>query len=69
MTLTVVPAAGPGLLKPKDAAKSLAISERSLWSLTASGEVQAVRIGRAVRYSPEALAEFVAKQSTGKRRK
>ena len=46
----------PRLLKPKEAADSLAISERTLWALTESGDVASVRIGRAVRYYPADLA-------------
>lgn len=38
------------LLTPRQAAEALAISPRKLWSLTASGEIRAVRIGRCVRY-------------------
>ncbi|MBL9150006.1 MAG: helix-turn-helix domain-containing protein [Phycisphaerae bacterium] len=47
----------PLLLKPRDAARLLAISERKLWQLTNCREIPAVRIGRAVRYS---LAELRA---------
>ncbi|QDT72225.1 helix-turn-helix domain-containing protein [Lacipirellula limnantheis] len=47
------------LLTPKHAAERLAISPRKLWSLTASGDVPCVRIGRSVRYDAADLAEFV----------
>ena len=54
------------LLKPRDAAKRLAVSERTLWSQTEPrGPIRAVRIGKAVRYSPEALDEFVRRQVEG----
>lgn len=46
------------LMTAKDAAKSLAISPRTLWSLTASGDIQAIRIGRSVRYRPSDLEQF-----------
>ena len=49
----------PKLLTPKHAAEQLAISPRKLWSLTASGDVPCVRIGRSVRYDAADLAEFV----------
>ncbi|HWY87154.1 MAG TPA: helix-turn-helix domain-containing protein [Gemmataceae bacterium] len=48
------------LLKPGDAARALGISIRLLWSLTRDGTIPAVRLGRAVRYSPAALAEWVS---------
>ena len=37
----------------------LGISPRKLWSLTASGDVPCVRIGRSVHYDAADLAEFV----------
>lgn len=56
-----VPVAAPTLLlKPREAAAALSISERALWSLTSRGEVPCVRLGRSVRYEPSALAAFVA---------
>jgi len=50
------------LLNPKDAAKTLAISERKLWSLTNAKEIPHVRIGRAVRYSPDDLRAWIDEQ-------
>ncbi len=48
------------LLKRRDAAKLLQISERLLWSLTASGSIKSIRIGqRAVRYALEDLRDFI----------
>lgn len=47
------------LLRPKEAAALLAISARTLWSLTASGEIASLRIGRAIRYRPEDLRAFI----------
>jgi len=52
----------PVLLTPREAAQALAISERHLWSLTKAGVVPAVRLGRAVRYRPAALAHFAEQQ-------
>ena len=40
----------PLLLKAAETAKTLAISPRKLWSMTASGEIPHVRLGRSVRY-------------------
>jgi len=49
------------LLSASDAAKFLAISERTLWTLTHTGKLPAVKIGRAVRYDLNDLNEFIAK--------
>jgi hypothetical protein len=51
------------LLIPRNAARALAVSERTLWGLTyPRGPIRAVRIGRAVRYDPADLADFIAGQ-------
>jgi excisionase family DNA binding protein len=50
------------LIKPRDAAKRLAISERSLWEVTNRGGLPCVRIGRSVRYDPVDLANWVERQ-------
>ena len=52
------------LLNAKEAAAALSISPRSLWSLTASREIPAVRIGRSVRYSLDDLREFIESRRT-----
>ncbi len=52
------------LLKTKEAAKFLALSEKTLWNLTNAGEIRAVRMGRLVRYDPADLEEFVEKSKT-----
>jgi excisionase family DNA binding protein len=53
---TAETAAGPVfLLRPREAARALAISERTLWELTRRGEIPHVRLGRAVRYRPADL--------------
>ncbi len=51
------------LLTARQAARELAISERTLWGLTARGEIPCVRIGRAVRYSRSALVEWIAEKA------
>jgi excisionase family DNA binding protein len=38
------------LLTAQEAAKALAVSPRTLWSLTKNGAIPCVRIGRSVRY-------------------
>jgi excisionase family DNA binding protein len=50
------------LLTTPQAARSLAISERTLWDLTKRGEIPAVRIGRSVRYDPEDLKAWIDRQ-------
>jgi excisionase family DNA binding protein len=47
------------LLDPREAAKLLSVSPRTLWSLTHSGQIKSVRIGRLVRYSIETLRQFI----------
>lgn len=52
------------LLKPAEAAKLLAISLRTLWRMTVSRKLPAVKVGRCVRYSPADLAEYIDRQRT-----
>ena len=53
------------LLKPNEAAAALRISPRLLWSKTKLGEIPCLHIGKAVRYSPAALQEWIAKRKGG----
>jgi excisionase family DNA binding protein len=53
------------LLRPREAAQWLKISERTLWSLTQRGELPAVRIGRSVRYDLTDLVAFVEARKSG----
>lgn len=50
------------LLRPPEAAKALAVSERTLWSLAQRGEIPRVRIGRAVCYSVDALRAYISRR-------
>lgn len=52
------------LVDPGEAARILSIGQRKLWSETNCGNIPCVRIGRAVRYSVEALRDWILKQST-----
>ena len=52
----------PHLLTPREAAETLRISDRTLWTLTQRGDVPCVRIGRSVRYDADDLRQFVARQ-------
>ncbi|MEO2035806.1 MAG: helix-turn-helix domain-containing protein [Planctomycetaceae bacterium] len=48
------------LLKPREAAARLSISERQLWAQTQPrGPIPATRIGSCVRYSPDRLKAFL----------
>ena len=50
----------PLLIYATQAAKTLGISPRSLWTQTQSGTIPHVRLGRRVMYSPKWLHETVA---------
>lgn len=51
--------APPPLLDSRGASKWLGVSPRTLWSLTDSGRLRAVRIGRLVKYDPRDLLAFI----------
>ena len=68
--LSLVPAKGvfgqlvpAHLLTPRETAKVLRISERTLWAITKSGSIQAIRFGRAVRYNPDAIKQWIEQHS------
>ena len=50
------------LLKSPQAAEALAISPRTLWSMTNSGELPCVRFGGSVRYSADDLRAWIEQQ-------
>jgi excisionase family DNA binding protein len=52
------------LLKPAEAARALAISQRMLRYLTTRGEITPVRIGRAIRYQIADLQAWIEHQKT-----
>jgi len=56
------------LVTPSQAAKLLSICERTLFSLAASGQILRIKIGRAVRYSPDDLQRWIdeRKESPGR---
>lgn len=57
----------PSLLRPKDAARILDVSERFLRRLSARGEISCVRIGeRALRYCREDLQDFIERRRADK---
>ena len=51
------PVSETSLLRPREAAQWLRISERNLWTITQRGELSVVRFGRSVRY---ALSDLIA---------
>lgn len=53
------------LLRPREAAHVLSISERTLWSLTARGSVPHLRLGRSVRYPVDRLHRWIGEQQKG----
>ena len=60
----------PLLLKATEAAKTLNVSPRLLWSLTAANRddgkgIPCVKIGRAVRYDPADLRAWIESQKIG----
>ena len=54
----------PKLIRPKEAAAYIAVSERTLFTLTKSGNLLAVRIGASVRYCREDLDAFITRCRT-----
>lgn len=60
-----VPATPVLLLTAREAAKALAVSERTLFNLTKAGRLPAVRIGTSVRYRPADLQSFIDAQLEG----
>lgn len=53
------------LLTPLEAARALAISPRKLWSMTASGEIPHIRLGRCVRYPVNDVQRWIASNKKG----
>lgn len=54
-------------LRPREAARALSMSEKTLWTLTQEGDIPHVKIGRMVLYPVRALEEWLlAKASADK---
>jgi len=51
------------LLKPEDAARALSLGRSKLHELVTTGELPAVRIGRATRIPASALQDWVQRQA------
>lgn len=52
----------PLLVTPREAARMLSVSERTLWSLSAKGEIPRIKLGRSARYAVSDLREFIERQ-------
>jgi excisionase family DNA binding protein len=59
----------PRLMSVPEAAEILQQSPRQVWRLIADGRLRVIRLGRSVRVSPEAIAEFLGIDVTGDVRK
>ena len=53
-----IPADAPLLWTAEQVAEQLGISPRTVWSLTAGGDLPVVRIRRCVRYRPEDVRAY-----------
>ena len=47
------------LLRPSEAAEQLAICQRLLWKHTKNGDIPCIRLGKAVRYDPADLQNWI----------
>jgi excisionase family DNA binding protein len=56
----IAPAPEPLLVSPRQAARLLSVSERTLFTWTKAGKIPCVKLGRLVRYSIDSLKEFIA---------
>ncbi len=66
LLLTEPPDSIPRLApRPREAAIALGLSERTLWSLTNSGQVACCRVGRCVLYPIDGLREFLRRNAKG----
>jgi excisionase family DNA binding protein len=63
-----VPAGESGIprlaLRPREAAKSLGVSERTLWTWTDSDEVPHIRRGKTILYPVDVLRRWLDEQAT-----
>ena len=58
---TIAPPNDALLLKVPDAAKRLAVSTRTVYSLFTNGQLKALKIGRSTRIASSDLAEYVSR--------
>jgi excisionase family DNA binding protein len=50
------------LLRIRDCAKALAVSERSVWRMLERNDLTAIRVGKSVRVERAQLEQFIARQ-------
>jgi predicted DNA-binding transcriptional regulator AlpA len=55
------------LLTQREAAESLSICEKTLFSLRKAGQIRAVLINKAVRFEPAELDAFISRKREGAR--
>jgi len=55
----------PYLVDGDEGARLMGVSPRTLFQMEKDGKIKAVRIGRSVRYSPDALRKWVEQQLAG----
>lgn len=55
----------PILFTASEAAKALAISQRTLWSRTQAGDIPHLRIGRSVRYPKTQILNWITQHVKG----
>lgn len=53
----------PMLLTPRQAARALSISERTLWQRTKDGVIPSIKVGHLVRYCPDDLRNWIRRAS------
>ncbi|WP_417374880.1 helix-turn-helix domain-containing protein [Gimesia maris] len=56
------PSEPTGLITEKAAAQLLGVCERTVWKLRKNGKIRCVKIGAAVRYTPEEIRRFIDSQ-------
>mgnify|MGYP002631865806 CR=1 FL=1 len=62
---TMAPQKLAPLLTARETAELLRVSERTLWTLTDSGSIPCVRVGRSVRYDQQDLETWIRSQKSG----
>jgi excisionase family DNA binding protein len=63
MTTDTVDPQPPTFLLAEELAEQLRLDVQSIYRLARSRQIASVRIGRKVRFTPAALAEYVARQT------
>lgn len=56
----------PLMVKPSQAAKLLQVCEKTLWTWTKDGTIPAIKVGGVVRYSVDALRQWITNRTKNK---